>query len=60
MFQRLLYLYCRDTLGAPRLDGKKESFTEVVQALQKDGKVIAELNHLKCQSLSSGREKHED
>lgn len=45
LFQKLTYLYFRDTLAAPNLMGSpSETFAEAVQDLQHDGTAIAKLN----------------
>lgn len=46
MFQRLAYLFCRDALNAPRINGEEKSFKEVVRDWEKDGKVTADLGIL--------------
>lgn len=45
LFQQVTYLYLRDTLGAPKLDGPDKKFSEVVQDLQNQGTVVAHLGN---------------
>jgi len=53
IFQRLTYLYFRDTLGAPKLaSSANDSFVEAVQDLSNNGLAIANLNQLKPVQLA--------
>jgi hypothetical protein len=43
LFARLLYLYLRDTLSAPRFASEEKSFKQVIYDLQRDNQVVAQL-----------------
>ncbi len=51
LFKIITYLYLRDTLDAPKFEPK--SFVEVMNEMQKDGKVIAHLDNMQSTILSS-------
>ena len=53
IFQRLTYLYFRDTFHAPSFEKPAENFVAAVHRLQHDGKVVAELNRLERSELAS-------
>lgn len=44
LFQRLTYLFFRDTFGLPRLTGPNKSLNEVAHDLEQAGKVVVRLN----------------
>ncbi len=53
LFQLVTYLYLRDTLGAPKLDGPDKKFSEVVLDMQNQGTVVAHLAKRQTLELSS-------
>jgi pimeloyl-ACP methyl ester carboxylesterase len=53
MFQRLTYLYFRDTLKGLSMDNERDTFAQAVHGLAQDGQVIAKLDQLEPPALAS-------
>jgi len=53
LFQLITYLYLRDTLDAPKLYNPTKSFIEVVNEMQRKGTVIAHLDNMQSNKISS-------
>lgn len=53
LFQRLTYLYFRETLNAPQLEAGQPKFTELVHQLAHNGQVVASLDHLEPAEIAS-------
>ena len=51
LFQLVTYLYLKEVLKAPQMDGFNKSFIEEMEGMQKEGKVTAHLNNLQSRQI---------
>jgi len=53
IFQHLTYLFFRDALDGPSLDGKRETFSQAVHSYEHGGQVVAKLDQAEPPALAS-------
>lgn len=53
VFQRLTYLFFKEALNGPSLDGKRETFAQAVHSYEHNGQVVAKLDQADPSALAS-------